>query len=168
MWSTDYIPRGTRFGPLTGDKYEKDNVPADANRKYFWRVYTSETDYHYVDGFDVMKANWMRYVNPAYSSENQNLVACQVNEQIYFYTIKPILPNQELLVWYCREFAERLNYPASGELMLQRIRKYTLHNSRKVLKTYQAYAHQYPRAEVLIIYFDFQVNSWTKLNQNPR
>jgi hypothetical protein len=47
---------------------------------------------------------------------------------IYFYTIKPILPNQELLVWYCREFAERLNYPLTGELMLQRIRmktKYT-------------------------------------------
>lgn len=43
---------------------------------------------------------------------------------IYFYTIKPILPNQELLVWYCKEFAERLNYPLSGELMLQRISKY--------------------------------------------
>jgi hypothetical protein len=42
---------------------------------------------------------------------------------IYFYTIKPILPNQELLVWYCREFAERLSYPLTGELMLQRIRK---------------------------------------------
>jgi hypothetical protein len=44
---------------------------------------------------------------------------------IYFYTIKPILPNQELLVWYCREFAERLNYPLTGELMLQRIRMKT-------------------------------------------
>jgi hypothetical protein len=44
---------------------------------------------------------------------------------IYFYTIKPILPNQELLVWYCREFAERLNYPLTGELMLQRIRMET-------------------------------------------
>lgn len=42
---------------------------------------------------------------------------------IYFYTIKPILPNQELLVWYCREFAERLNYPLTGEQMLQRIRQ---------------------------------------------
>lgn len=42
---------------------------------------------------------------------------------IYFYTIRPILPNQELLVWYCREFAQRLNYPLTGELMLQRIRE---------------------------------------------
>lgn len=65
----------------------------------------------------------MRYVNPAYSSESQNLIACQYKMDIFFYTIKPILPNQELLVWYCREFAERLNYPLTGEQMLQRIRK---------------------------------------------
>jgi len=65
----------------------------------------------------------MRYVNPAYSSDSQNLIACQYKMSIYFYTIKPILPNQELLVWYCREFAERLNYPLTGELMLLRIRQ---------------------------------------------
>ncbi|RWS31652.1 PR domain zinc finger protein 1-like protein, partial [Leptotrombidium deliense] len=123
VWSTDYIPRGTRFGPLVGTVYTKDEVPKEANRKYFWRVYNDENDYHYIDGYEVSKANWMRYVNPAYSSESQNLVACQVRQQIYFYTIKPILPNQELLVWYCKEFAERLNYPLTGELMLQRIRQ---------------------------------------------
>lgn len=79
--------------------------------------------YYYIDGFDTSTANWMRYVNPAYSSESQNLIACQYQMNIYFYTIKPILPNQELLVWYCKEFAERLNYPLTGEQMLQRISK---------------------------------------------
>lgn len=43
---------------------------------------------------------------------------------IYFYTVKEIDANQELLVWYCREFAERLNHPVTGEQMLQKIRKY--------------------------------------------
>ena len=38
VWSSDYIPRGTRFGPLVGNIYAKDNVPKHANRKYFWRV----------------------------------------------------------------------------------------------------------------------------------
>lgn len=38
VWSTSYIPKGTRFGPLVGHVYTKDSVPADANRKYFWRV----------------------------------------------------------------------------------------------------------------------------------
>ncbi|XP_053979905.1 neurotrophin receptor-interacting factor 1 isoform X2 [Hylaeus volcanicus] len=123
VWSTSYIPKGTRFGPLVGQVYTKDSVPADANRKYFWRVYKNNELFYYIDGYDVQKSNWMRYVNPAYSSESQNLIACQYKMNIYFYTIKPILPNQELMVWYCREFAERLNYPLTGELMLQRIRQ---------------------------------------------
>ncbi|XP_063976093.1 probable serine/threonine-protein kinase DDB_G0282963 isoform X2 [Diachasmimorpha longicaudata] len=124
VWSTSYIPKGTRFGPLVGQVYTKDSVPANVtNRKYFWRVYKNNELYYFIDGYDIQKSNWMRYVNPAYSSESQNLIACQYKMNIYFYTIKPILPNQELLVWYCREFAERLNYPLTGELMLQRIRQ---------------------------------------------
>nr|CAD7586437.1 unnamed protein product [Timema genevievae] len=87
------------------------------------KVYKDNELFYYMDGYDTRKANWMRFVNPAYSSESQNLIACQYKMNIYFYTIKPILPNQELLVWYCREFAERLNYPLTGELMLQRIRQ---------------------------------------------
>ncbi|XP_068217499.1 PR domain zinc finger protein 1 isoform X2 [Palaemon carinicauda] len=133
VWSTDYIPRGSRFGPLKGHVYAKDEVPKTANRKYFWRVgvegrkiyevYKENELYYYIDGYDTTRANWMRYVNPAYSSSAQNLIACQYKTNIYFYTIKPILPDQELLVWYCKEFATRLNYPLTGELMLQKIRQ---------------------------------------------
>lgn len=72
----------------------------------------------------------MRYVNAAFDSESQNLVACQIGQQIYFYTIKSILPNQELLVWYCKEFAQRLNYPVSGQLMVQALSKYTQVDNR--------------------------------------
>ncbi|CAH1168974.1 unnamed protein product [Phyllotreta striolata] len=139
VWSTGYIPRGTRFGPLVGEIYAKDAVPSSTNRNYLWRVqvgegfyrnsghenklYKDNELYYYIDGYDTSKANWMRYVNPAYSGESQNLIACQYKMNIYFYTIKPILPNQELLVWYCKEFAERLNYPLTGEQMLRRLRQ---------------------------------------------
>lgn len=36
--SREYIPKGTRFGPLVGESYTAENVHKDANRKYFWRV----------------------------------------------------------------------------------------------------------------------------------
>lgn len=94
-------------------------TPAPASAASF----AAECEYHYIDGADPEQSNWMRYVNPAYSSGAQNLVACQVRQAIYFYTIRPIKPNQELLVWYCKEFAQRLNYPLSGEQMMLRIRK---------------------------------------------
>ncbi|KAG8444714.1 hypothetical protein GDO86_009762 [Hymenochirus boettgeri] len=115
--SKEYIPKGTRFGPFVGDIYTNDTVPKNANRKYFWRIYSNGEFHHFVDGYNEEKSNWMRYVNPAHSLQEQNLAACQNGTNIYFYTIKPIPANQELLVWYCRDFALRLNYPSSGELV---------------------------------------------------
>lgn len=50
----------------------------------------------------------MRYVNPARSLAEQNLVACQNGRDVYFYTLRPVEPKQELLVWYSQEFAHRL------------------------------------------------------------
>ncbi|TKS88204.1 Zinc finger protein 1 [Collichthys lucidus] len=108
VFSKEYIPQGTRFGPLQGDIYTKDNVPNQANRKYFWRIYNGGQLQNFIDGYDVHRSNWMRYVNPARSPVEQNLVACQNSQDIYFYTIRPVEPNQELLVWYSQEFAQRL------------------------------------------------------------
>ncbi|KAJ8673644.1 hypothetical protein QAD02_004906 [Eretmocerus hayati] len=122
VWSTDRIPKGTRFGPLVGQIYTKETIPPVIDRKYFWRIYKDNELFYYIDGFDVQKANWMRYVNPASSTESQNLIACQYEMNIYFYTIKEIDANQELLVWYCREFAERIDHPVTGEQMLEKIR----------------------------------------------
>ncbi|XP_072264809.1 PR domain zinc finger protein 1 [Pyxicephalus adspersus] len=115
--SKEYIPKGTRFGPLVGEVYNQDTVPMDSTRKYFWRIFSDGEFNHYIDGYNEEKSNWMRYVNPAFSIPEQNLAACQNGMNIYFYTIKAIPANQELLVWYCRQFADRLNYPYSGELM---------------------------------------------------
>ncbi|XP_061839137.1 PR domain zinc finger protein 1 isoform X1 [Nerophis lumbriciformis] len=108
VFSKEYIPQGTRFGPLQGDIYTKDNVPKQANRKYFWRIYSNGHLQNFVDGYDVHRSNWMRYVNPARSLAEQNLVACQNGRDIYFYTMRPVEPKEELLVWYSQEFAQRL------------------------------------------------------------
>ncbi|KAM4725808.1 PR domain zinc finger protein 1 [Anableps anableps] len=108
VFSKEYIPQGTRFGPLQGDLYTKDSVPKEANRKYFWRIYSGGQLQHFIDGYDVQKSNWMRYVNPAHCLAEQNLVACQNGRDVYFYTIRPVEPKQELLVWYSQEFAQRL------------------------------------------------------------
>ncbi|KAM3838103.1 PR domain zinc finger protein 1 [Diretmus argenteus] len=111
VFSKECIPRGTRFGPLQGDIYTKDKVPKQANRKYFWRIYSDGQLHHFIDGYDVHRSNWMRYVNPARSLAEQNLVACQDGRDVYFYTIQPVEPKQELLVWYSPEFAQRLCSP---------------------------------------------------------
>ncbi|XP_053565082.1 PR domain zinc finger protein 1 [Bombina bombina] len=130
--SKEYIPKGTRFGPLIGEIYTQDTVPKNANRKYFWRIYSNGELHHFVDGYNEDKSNWMRYVNPAHSVQEQNLAACQNGMNIYFYTIKPIPANQELLVWYCRDFADRLHYPSSGELPMNL--KQSLHTDEQTVQ----------------------------------
>uniref|UniRef100_A0A3B4BIN1 PR domain zinc finger protein 1 n=1 Tax=Periophthalmus magnuspinnatus TaxID=409849 RepID=A0A3B4BIN1_9GOBI len=114
--STELIPQGTRFGPLIGERYTDDTVPQNANRKYFWRVFRDGRLHHILDGLHEDRSNWMRYVNPARSTEEQNMVACQSGLDIYFYTIRPLPPGQELLVWYCPQLAQRCNYPPLGHL----------------------------------------------------
>lgn len=44
----------------------------------------------------------------AENKESQNLVACQYDNEIYFYTIRSIQPNTELLFWYSHEYAQHL------------------------------------------------------------
>lgn len=72
------------------------------------QIYSGGHLHHFVDGYDVHHSNWMRYVNPARSLAEQNLVACQNGQEIFFYTIQPVEPKQELLVWYSPEFSQRL------------------------------------------------------------
>jgi hypothetical protein len=50
----------------------------------------------------------MRFVNPARTLSEQNLVACQNGQEVFFYTMRPVEPSQELLVWYSAEFSQRL------------------------------------------------------------
>lgn len=134
VWSREYIPKGTRFGPLQGDI-----VPPEAKSDgHFWKVsfrhaypinviiylcFTSNkiffnktqvftTDnrvYHYIDVAS-KNSNWMRFVQIACSEEEQNVVACQVDFQIFFYTTKPIPANCELLM-----AATRHCMPSSGK-----------------------------------------------------
>ncbi|XP_070843460.1 PR domain zinc finger protein 1 isoform X2 [Chaetodon trifascialis] len=123
--SKELIPKGTRFGPVVGESYTNETLLKDADRKYFWRVFLEGHLHHILDGLNEERSNWMRYVNPACAVEEQNLVACQNGLDIYFYTIKPLQPGQELLVWYCPEFAQRCSYPPLGQLAIDSAGKYT-------------------------------------------
>nr|XP_019953012.1 PREDICTED: PR domain zinc finger protein 1-like [Paralichthys olivaceus]XP_019953013.1 PREDICTED: PR domain zinc finger protein 1-like [Paralichthys olivaceus] len=125
--SKELIPKGTRFGPLVGESYTNDILLTGADRKYFWRVFSGGHLHHILDGLNEERSNWMRYVNPACSAEEQNLVACQSGVDIYFYTIKPLQQDQELLVWYCPEFAQRCNYPPLGQLAIDNIEQSGAH-----------------------------------------
>ncbi|XP_049627911.1 PR domain zinc finger protein 2 isoform X1 [Suncus etruscus] len=65
-----------------------------------WEVYYPNLGWMCIDATDPEKGNWLRYVNWACSGEEQNLFPLEINRAIYYKTLKPIAPGEELLVWY--------------------------------------------------------------------
>lgn len=116
----------------------------------------------------------MHYVNFSYNSSHQNVIACQIDYNIYFYTIKPIPPNTELLVWYCREYAERLNVPKTGEEMLQAWSKWfsflnvqsSVNSSHVIVIPYSVHTHT-TDSKMLDIYWHIMIRSFAKHTQTP-
>ena len=104
------IPEGTRFGPYCGRFIppEQANIPAD--KKYFWRIFDKITNrLEFIrDGKDTTLANWMRYVQPAFKVQDRNLLAYQDGQDVYFLAIRPISMDEELFVWYSKDFSTRM------------------------------------------------------------
>ena len=100
------------------------------------QVYHNNALYYYLDAADTSKANWMRYVNPAPSRQRQNLVACQVKFDVFFYTTRAIPPNTELLVWYSTEYMGRLR-----DSTREYIRRLKIFDSDVKCKIYALYLH---------------------------
>jgi len=119
-FAKENIPVGSRFGPLVGQRYELDNEPVDKSN--CWKVFEENSEF-IVDLSDDSKANWMKYVKPAYKSSAQNLVAYQEGKDVFFLTIKPIKVDEEITFWFCKDYSERLKCPITGDLMMEHMKQ---------------------------------------------
>ncbi|XP_038678298.1 PR domain zinc finger protein 2-like isoform X4 [Scyliorhinus canicula] len=97
VWATKSIQKGRKYGPFYGERKKKSQVK---NNVYMWEVYFPQFGWMCIDATDPNKGNWLRYVNWARSSDEQNLFPLEINRAIYYKVFKPIQPGEELLVWY--------------------------------------------------------------------
>lgn len=111
VWAHRLIPKGKRFGPFSGEKKKRSQVTSNV---YMWEVgqrlasstlsvharvqlplsacvpevYFPARGWMCVDATDPMKGNWLRYVNWARSSEEQNLFPLEINRAIYYKVLR--------------------------------------------------------------------------------
>ena len=67
---------------------------------YLWSVRQNHTKMFVIDAKEVQFSNWLRWVNCAMTRHQMNLLVIQCKERIYYVTIRPIFPGEELFVYY--------------------------------------------------------------------
>ena len=82
----------------------------DSSRSLSFKVFSDDGLSHYIDGQSEPE-NWMKFVNCARHSEEQNMALVQDGDQLYYECCKDICAGQELLVWYGSCYALSMGIP---------------------------------------------------------
>ncbi|KAM8822515.1 PR domain zinc finger protein 14 [Spinachia spinachia] len=104
------IPQGTRFGPFQGKLVNTSEIKTYDDNTLMWEVFENGRLSHFVDGRGA-SGNWMSSVKCARFPEEQNLIAVQIQNQIFYEACKEIRAGQELLVWYGDCYMQFLGIP---------------------------------------------------------
>ncbi|XP_033230926.1 PR domain zinc finger protein 10-like isoform X2 [Belonocnema kinseyi] len=101
------IRRRTQFGPIEGVFCAYDGSPFVDSLPLL--IENDDGEFFKIDVSNENTSNWMRFVRPAVTYKEQNLMICQQNEGIFFLTTRDILPKEELKAGPNPEYANRRN-----------------------------------------------------------
>ncbi|XP_029680437.1 PR domain zinc finger protein 10-like isoform X1 [Formica exsecta] len=103
------IRRRTQFGPIEGVLCSYDGSPFKNALPLLYETESGEL--LQVDVSNENTSNWMRFVRPALTYKEQNLIICQQKDGIIFLTNRNISPKEELKAGPSTDYASRRNLP---------------------------------------------------------
>uniref|UniRef100_A0A3B1IW92 PR domain containing 4 n=1 Tax=Astyanax mexicanus TaxID=7994 RepID=A0A3B1IW92_ASTMX len=117
VFARETIPTRTCFGPMVGQHCSSVELTdwSDKDTPQLWKMFHNDLLEFCILTTDEHECNWMMFVRKARSSEEQNLVAYIDNGKLYFCTSREILPEQELLFYYSRDYSRQLGVPQVPE-----------------------------------------------------
>ncbi|XP_051547388.1 PR domain zinc finger protein 4-like [Myxocyprinus asiaticus] len=117
VFARETITSRTCFGPMVGQhcsSVELTDWP-DKDTPQIWKMFHNDIQEFCIVTTDEHECNWMMFVQKARTTEEQNLVAYIDKGKLYFCTSREILPDQELLFYYSREYSRQLGVPRVPE-----------------------------------------------------
>ena len=115
IFTKQKIPKGSRFGPMEGTMMRHTSSPtssSSANPSRLTLLVRGPNKIAYeLDVTSEETSNWMRYVRPAGTAQEQNILLDQDGEHLFFTTSKAIGAKQELRVWYSPHYAKEWGLP---------------------------------------------------------
>ena len=115
------MPNGNGAWPSTELK-EVSSGSKKLSTPQYWKILSESGGrvIKLIDTTSPIKSNWLKAVRMAKNKAEQNMVACQIDNEIFFYTIKSIVPNSELLFWYSKEYAQKIQMPPNCDFWKNR------------------------------------------------
>lgn len=92
------IKRFTQFGPLAGKIVKEVDIPEDFNMRDLWEIQTDKGNV-YINTEDEEISNWIRFVRPAPTRDDKNLMAVIRENNLFLVSVKAISKGEELLYW---------------------------------------------------------------------
>ncbi|KAJ8381992.1 hypothetical protein SKAU_G00027700 [Synaphobranchus kaupii] len=113
VFAREVIPVRTCFGPMVGQHCSSVDLPdwSDKNTPHVWKMFHSNVLEFCIVTTDENECNWMMFVRKARTGEEQNLVAYPDNGKLYFCSSREVLPDQELLFYYSRDYSRQMGVP---------------------------------------------------------
>lgn len=106
------IPSGTWLGPYEGKRLTAEELKIMKDTRQVWEIYKNGVTDHYINGSnDSGQSSWMKYIQCARNTNEQNTVVFQFAADVYFQTYKKIGVGEELLVWYAEYYEQYLGIP---------------------------------------------------------
>ncbi|KAI1888475.1 hypothetical protein AGOR_G00185530 [Albula goreensis] len=117
VFAREPIPVRTCFGPMVGQHCSSVDLTdwSDKNTPHVWKMFHNNVLEFCIVTTDENECNWMMFVRKARTGEEQNLVAYPDNGKLYFCSSREILPDQELLFYYSRDYSRQMGVPELPE-----------------------------------------------------
>ncbi|XP_029471876.1 histone-lysine N-methyltransferase MECOM isoform X2 [Rhinatrema bivittatum] len=114
IWTKRKIEVGEKFGPYEGEQRSYLKDPS-----YGWEILDEFCNVKFcIDASQPDVGSWLKYIKFAGFYEQHNLVACQINDQIFYRVVAVIEPGKELLLFMKSE--DYLHEPMAPDIHEER------------------------------------------------